>query len=309
MSVAGLAPSPLEVFGSLVTYTDPSNLPAGVSPDCQDIQFVLGGVRTRDGLLSVLGQLPGGVNINGLRSYITQAGAARTLVFDSKGNLYREVIPGSLQLLTPGISANSFLASASIFGREYCAFSNLQAGIDMPRQYDDSSNFDRVSQVGPGEAPAAVDTIANISSIARAANIVTVTTATAHNLLATDQAVIAGVTGGATSFNGTFAVASITSTTVFTFAQTAATESGTPNTGTANPLGNIAPGVHGITVIFKTRQGYLTAPAPASSASTWTAAGSRDGISRSETGSSAAAGNREASWTVVAIPSEDWRAP
>jgi len=39
----------LEVFGSLVTYTDPSVLPPGVSPSCQDVQFTLEGVRTRDG--------------------------------------------------------------------------------------------------------------------------------------------------------------------------------------------------------------------------------------------------------------------
>ena len=272
MSVAGLSPAPLDIFGSLVTYTDPSNLPPGASPDCQDIQFVLGGVRTRDGLLAVLGQLPGGVNINGLKTNITLAGALRTLVLDSKGNLYREFTPGALQLLTPGLALNSFMASASIFGREYCAFSNLQAGADIPRQYDDSFNFDRVSQVGPGEPPLAADTVANIASITRASNVVTVTTATAHNLLATDQALIANVAGGATSFNGTFPVASITSATVFTYAQTGANESGTASTGTANPLGNITPGVHQVSVIFKTRQGYLTAPAPFSS---WTAAGSR----------------------------------
>jgi hypothetical protein len=279
MSIAGLSPAPLDTFGSLVTYTDLSNLPPGVSPDCQDIQFVLGGVKTRDGLLAVLGQLAGGVNVNGLKTNITPAGAQRTLVLDSKGNLYREFNLGSLQLLTPGLVSNSYLASASLFGREYCAFSNLSAGVDVPRQYDDSFNFDRVSQMGPGEPPNAADTIANISSITRTANVVTVTTVSAHNLLATDQAVIAGVTGGATSFNGTFAVASISSSTVFTYAQTGGNESGNPNTGTANPLGNIAPGTHQVSVIFKTRQGYLTAPAPIpsgpASLGSWTAAGSR----------------------------------
>src|SRR5712692_4399025 len=153
MSVAGLSPAPLDTFGSLVTYTDASNLPPGVSPDCQDIQFNLGGVKTRDGLLAVLGALPGGVSINGLKTNITLAGALRTLVLDSKGNLFREFTPGTLQLLQPGLPANSFLASASLFGREYCAFSNLLVGADIPRQYDDSFNFDRVSQVGPGEPP------------------------------------------------------------------------------------------------------------------------------------------------------------
>jgi hypothetical protein len=60
MWIAGLSPAMLEVFGSLVTYTDASILPPGVSPSCQDVQFTLEGVRTRDGLVSILGPLSGG---------------------------------------------------------------------------------------------------------------------------------------------------------------------------------------------------------------------------------------------------------
>jgi len=60
LSVAGLSPAVVDVFGSLVTYTDPSVLPLGVSPACQDVQFTLNGVRTRAGLVSILGPLAGG---------------------------------------------------------------------------------------------------------------------------------------------------------------------------------------------------------------------------------------------------------
>src|SRR3989442_7866158 len=43
--------------------------------------------------------------------------------------------------------------------------------------------------------------LVNIATISRTANVVTVVTAAAHGLVVGDQVVIAGVTGGATSFN------------------------------------------------------------------------------------------------------------
>jgi hypothetical protein len=197
MSIAGLSPAPLDIFGSLVTYTDPTALPPGVSPDCQDVQFALGSVKTRDGLLSAVGTLAGGVNVNGLKTHITPSGTMRLLLLDSAGNLYRENPAGAAQLVTPGLAVNAFLASTTLFGREYIAIGNGNIGADFPWQYYDALQLDRVSQVGPGEPPAAADS------------------ATA---------------------------------------------------------GSISPGVHQVSVIFKTRQGYLTAPAPAGN---WTAAGAK----------------------------------
>ncbi len=357
MTVAGLSPAMLEVFGSLVTYTDASILPPGVSPSCQDVQFTLEGVRTRDGLVSILGPLAGGVNINGLRTHITPAEALRTLVLDSNGNLYREFTPGSLQLHTPGLADNSFLASTTLFGREYLALSNQMIGADMPRQYDDSLNLDRVSQVGPGEPPTATDEITSPIGIAASPNgayqglavniaaspngatqsgyTCTIATTAAHGCAAGQSVVIAGV--GVAGYNGPWTVASVADSTHFTFANTvtglAASGGGTatPQTqtvtiqtasahgfsvgqtvsisnvsatayngswaitavpdsthfqyvlpgqmglapsggGTAQIAGNISPGLHQITVLFQTRQGYMTAPA---SPGQWTAAGGR----------------------------------
>jgi len=357
MTIAGLSPAMLDVFGSLVTYTDASVLPAGVSPACQDIQFTLEGVRTRDGLVSILGPLAGGVSINGLRTHITPAEDLRTLVLDSNGNLYREFTPGSLQLHTPGLADNSFLASTTLFGREYIALSDQQIGADMPRQYDDSQNLDRVSQVGPGEPPTAADEITSPIGIAAGPNgayqglaaaiaaspagatqsgyICTITTTAAHGCTAGQSVVISGV--GVAGYNGTWTVATAADSTHFTFANTAtglAASGGgtaTPQTqtvtvqtatvhgfsagqtvsianvavaayngswpitavldathfqyvlpgqtglaasggGTAQIAGNISPGVHQLTVLFQTRQGYITAPAPPGE---WTAAGGR----------------------------------
>lgn len=273
MSTAGSIDAPIEIFGGLVTDMAPATLPHGVSPDCQDVIFRDGGVRTRPGLQAVFGPLANNPTVNYLKTYVTLAGTLRTLLLDSSGVLYKETTPGTVAAIAGALVPNVFANSASLFGREYLAISDGRAGKDLPRQFDDST-LDRVSQSGPGSGVLAApqDVVANISSITRAANVVTVTTQTAHNLLAADQAVIAGVTGGATAFNGTFAVSGITDATHFTYAQTGANESGTPSTGTAAPLGNIPAGVHQVAVIFKTRQGYLTRPSPPVS---WTAAGSR----------------------------------
>ncbi len=50
MSIAGTIDAPLELFGGLVTDMPAADLPQGVSPDCQDVAFVQGAVKTRPGL-------------------------------------------------------------------------------------------------------------------------------------------------------------------------------------------------------------------------------------------------------------------
>ena len=270
MTTAGSFDAPIEIFGGLVTDVSPADLPHGVSPDCQDVVFSDGGVKTRPGLQTLFGPLAGNPTVNYLKTYITLNQTLRTLVLDANGNLYKETTPGALASVAAGLAPNAYANSTTLFGREYIATSDGKVGNDLPRQFDDA-NFDRVSQSGPGAGPAsAADVVANISSITRSANVVTVTTQVAHNLLSADQVVIAGVTGGATSFNGTFPVAGVTDSTHFTYNQTAPNESGANSTGTAAPVGNIPAGVHQVAVIFQTRQGFQTALSPGVS---WTAAG------------------------------------
>src|SRR5215472_667262 len=72
----------------------------------------------------------------------------------------------------------------------------------------------------------------NIASAVRASNVVTVVTQTPHGLITGDQTVLAGITGGTVSFNGTFTV-TYASTFSFTFPQTAVGESANANTGTS----------------------------------------------------------------------------
>ena len=72
-----------------------------------------------------------------------------------------------------------------------------------------------------------------ISSISRSGNVVTVVTSAAHNYTSAMAAtgiiplIVQGVTGGATSFNGSFTLAGVTNSTTLTFNQTGGNESGT----------------------------------------------------------------------------------
>jgi hypothetical protein len=110
----------------------------------------------RAGLVSQYTPLGGGAKVNGLKSYITQNQVQRLLVFDSLGNFYKETSPGALGLAGGGLSPSLYMASTTLFGREYMGFSDGMIGQDLPRQFDDSY-FDRVSQVGPGEGPSVAD--------------------------------------------------------------------------------------------------------------------------------------------------------
>lgn len=132
-----------------------------------------------------------------------------------------------------------------------------------------------------------------ISAISRDGNgVVTVTTTSAHGLPAGASIAISGVTdatydgtfvvvdvlsstefqysqaGSVSSssggnvqdiWTGTFYIQSVPSTTSFTYQQLGANDV-TTGTGTATILGQVSPGTHQCVVMFLTRQGYLTAP-------------------------------------------------
>lgn len=351
----GLEPLKIERFGGLNTLVDPTNLPNYASPDCQDVEFTPGLVRTRPGLTSLFAALGGNPTVNYLKTYITPAAALRALALDSLGNLYKENPIGTLAVISNTIMAG-YANSVSLFGREYLAIGDGQFGIDIPRQFDDT-NLDRVSQVGPGASVLAV-TDENVSyaitaspngatqpaSIAIAASpngaietgfTVTMLTNASHGLVVGQLVTIAGV--GIAGYNGTFSVNSVPDSTHFTYTAGAsgltASGGGTSSSaiatfqtstiysfivgqlvtvagvtvggyngtwtirsivdvthftaqlsvgglaasgsGTVTAAGSIIGGVHQVSVIFVTRNGYLTAP---SVSLTWTAGGGKRAV-------------------------------
>jgi hypothetical protein len=235
MTTAGSLDAPIEIFGGLVTDMSPADLPHGVSPDCQDVVFGNGGVLTRPGLQALFGPLAGNPTINYIKTYETLNATIRTMVLDSNGALYKETTPGTLASIATGLAANSYANSTTIFGREYLAISDGKTGNDLPRQYDDT-NFDRVSQSGPGAGPSVIDEnvlltiaaspsgatqpaaitiVASPTGATENGFLVTITTTSPHGLAAGQSVTIAGV--AVTGYNGTFPVVAAPSNTQFTY--------------------------------------------------------------------------------------------
>src|SRR5215471_18733750 len=115
MSINGYIDIPLEVFSGLVTDVSPADLPAGVSPDCQDVAFELAGaVKTRPGLAAKVSGLTN--NVNYLKTYVPQPGTVKNLILDSSGALSQETSDGVSSLISSSAcTANSYAKSTSLF--------------------------------------------------------------------------------------------------------------------------------------------------------------------------------------------------
>jgi hypothetical protein len=222
---------PLEVVAGLCTQISPADLPLGVSPDCQDVSFQQGDVRTRPGVTAQY-TLAGNPTVNYLKTYLNQLEVPRLLSLDSLGVLRKDPTPGGspLTVISAAILPGLFAKSSTAFSREYIALSNGTIGADIPRQYNDTW-LDRVSQVGPGAAPQAADEelsyniVASptglvplpIPSIAASPNglvqngsVVTVTVpSTIVGVAVGSQVLIAGA--GVAGYNGTWTISKILS--------------------------------------------------------------------------------------------------
>jgi hypothetical protein len=146
---------PLPLFGGRVTLYDPQTLPPGASPANQDVIFPPGSVATRPGLSSFFAAtLAGNPTVKYLKTFSLSHSDNRVLELDGLGNFYAELVPGTLtQIVTQAIVPGSFAKSVTAFNKEYISFGDGNYGVGIPMQYD-GTNFDRVSQVGPGAGPA-----------------------------------------------------------------------------------------------------------------------------------------------------------
>lgn len=164
---------PLLAFGGKVSQYDPQTLPSGASPFNQDVAFsgitpdgagLVGGVATRNGTGAGFYAAPfaGNPTVNYLKTFVDPLEVYHLLSLDGLGVMRDESpcpTPSGVPTIIGQVVAASLAQSDSLFGREYIAISSPTHpgfGTDIPRQWD-GTNFDRVSQVGPGAPPSAND--------------------------------------------------------------------------------------------------------------------------------------------------------
>lgn len=234
---------PIETFGGRVTQYDAQQLPPGASPFNQDVIFsdvdedgtgLVAGFGSRPGLGSGFYPNPLASNptVNYLKTFQDTSGVFHTLMLGvlalSQSTFYDETPSGAVPTNPAQIGVSIepktalYAQSETLLGREWLAISDGNYGIDIPRQYD-GTNFDRVSQSGPGAPPFVADyTVgpaisgitqegaANITFASEDGNTVVVflaTQITGPNTLSLGANVtIAGVADS--RYNGTFAVQS-----------------------------------------------------------------------------------------------------
>ena len=138
-------------FGGLYTEADARDLPMGASPLNWDVDYLIGSVGIRSGLLRALTtNAPGNSLFQYLKSTSLATQGAATLAQSSDGALRQEILtsPGSLASFYSGILNNARALSESTGGFEFVSLSNFLQGTDQPRTYD-GTNLDRVSQCAP----------------------------------------------------------------------------------------------------------------------------------------------------------------
>ena len=137
---------PLTVFGGLNSELGPTDLPAGLSPDCRDVAFLPGQTFTRPSLqrFSTLGNTAQIVYVG---TYVRPDQSVVQIELDSNGNIFADGVKiGATQ-------AGNRFHTVNAFGKMYIAISDGLHGVDVPLQYTAEGYLDRVSQDGPGAAP------------------------------------------------------------------------------------------------------------------------------------------------------------
>lgn len=154
---------PLELFSGLFEDMSPTDLPAGLSPDNQDVVYLPGNVGTRPGFRKAIAISPEPTSdLLSLAEFAMPTGDYLTMWLYSSGNLWQQDRESGESILLQLIAPGSRFRSVSAFNKQWFAFFNQDlssefsespfCGADVPRYYDGKSLW-RVTQDAPGQAP------------------------------------------------------------------------------------------------------------------------------------------------------------
>jgi hypothetical protein len=154
----------LELFSGLYQDMNPTDVPAGLSPDNQDVWFLPGSVQTRPGMArTIVGQFPDR-NIVSVADFILPTGQAVQIYMDSEGQLFRFYNPTQITIPVSQarFSAGAQFQAESAFDKQFYASFGQNAfpaspycGLDPPQYYDGIFTW-RVTQDAPGAPPTSI---------------------------------------------------------------------------------------------------------------------------------------------------------
>lgn len=145
-------------FGGLYTEADSRSLPMGASPLCHDVDFNIAGVTVRPGLSKAITTYSPTVGSTDtwqfIKGFNLKEVAKQTLAQDASGGIWAEALTseGVMNRIYSGLLNSARAIGEAANNRAYLALTNLSEGVDQPRQWD-GQYLDRISQVGPGQAP------------------------------------------------------------------------------------------------------------------------------------------------------------
>jgi hypothetical protein len=281
----------LTLFGGTDTSVKATALPEGLSPQSNDVIFGPGFVASRPCLSKLFANpFTNAPRVVSMHSYLQANQQPLDLYLDVLGVIHQEDVtntPGTYSTLG-NVVPGSIMKAVTFDGVDYQVFSDGIHGIDIPRIYD-GTNWDRLSQEGPGTAPTAADSTATAAiaaangivassapvNVTSASNIpttlATITTATPHNLQTGFPFFVVGV--GA-PYDGLRIVSTVPDATTVTFALAGGGVLGAGGTIQDTAVKATTTTAHGliggdIVKITGNSQAIYNNPAPAGQ-STWT---------------------------------------
>lgn len=151
----GFEPATVDVFGSFCTLIPRNDMPEGLSPDCQNVVFIPGGVGSRPGFISRNCQSSSSYIFTSLAQYVDESGTRHRLVLDANGTLSRET-NGTLTTVGSSLGLGMSMKACQFGTRLYMAFSDGKIATAQPRAYNllDSVDYlDPVSAEGSVTGP------------------------------------------------------------------------------------------------------------------------------------------------------------
>lgn len=158
MSLETFQPTVVDELGGLNTLVDKPDLRVGSSPDCQNVTFYPGGVKTRAGLLEVSGL---GITSGGVNSVAGCTGRNNenfVLAFTGSDSSVKKWDGTTLTTLLSGTGARA-MSVAELYGRQYITLNNSYDGVAQTVQYDSSTGT--VLPVAP-PSPSRPPTLSNL---------------------------------------------------------------------------------------------------------------------------------------------------